>query len=300
MIDGTLSSIPRCCWVDPLTSQPLDVQFLLNAMAKKQVVLLGEGHDVAEIHRWQLTVITALHTLRPNLMVGFEMFPRRLQPVLDEWVAGELDTATFIEKSEWYDVWGFPAEIYLPIFHFCRQQNIRMLALNCYRELVSRVGKEGWDAVPEDERDGLTPAAPITPAFRDYLSSVFGAGMEQAGRGSSGRDPERFFRAQQVWDRAFACNIAQALRETDEDAPLVVGVIGCGHMLYGHGTPYQLCDLGITDIGLLITSEYPSTAKCSQNGHPIADAIFGIDMPEPPVTRENWPAQQQAMRKKTA
>ena len=64
----------------------------MHEMATRQVVLLGENHDVAEIHRWQLHVATILRFIRKNVAVGFEMFPRRVQPVLDEWVAGELTT----------------------------------------------------------------------------------------------------------------------------------------------------------------------------------------------------------------
>lgn len=39
---------------------------------------------------------------------------------------------------------------------------------------------------------------------------------------------DRFVRAQQTWDRAFACNIAAYLNEQPE--ALVVGIIGSGHM----------------------------------------------------------------------
>ena len=157
---------PRASWIDPATGAPLAAGELMAAMARRQVVLLGETHTIAEIHRWQLQVTTVLHFLQPNLAVGFEMFPRRVQGVLDEWVAGALSTDAFLDKVEWGTVWGYDAALYLPLFHFCRQQRVRMLALNCHRPLVTRVGKEGWDAIPEAERDGLTPSAPATPACR--------------------------------------------------------------------------------------------------------------------------------------
>ena len=130
---------------------------LMHEMATRQVVLLGETHTIAEIHRWQLHVATVLRFIRPDIAVGFEMFPRRVQPVLDEWVAGELSSRHFLEKVDWETNWGYDAQLYFPLFHFCRQQRVPMLALNCNRPLVTRVGKEGWDAIPEDERDGLSP-----------------------------------------------------------------------------------------------------------------------------------------------
>ena len=271
---------PRASWLNPDTGDLMDAGALLRQMAEKQVVLLGETHDIAEIHRWQMHVIAALHTLNPNIMVGFEMFPKRLQPVLDEWVNGDLSTEAFIEKSEWYEVWGFPAEIYLPIFHFCRQNKVRMLALNCYRALVTRVGKEGWESIPEEERDGLTPSAPPTP---EYIASF----RRWLGTPENPWQPtDRFLRAQQTWDRAFACNIVKAIdeaKEAGEGVPLVIGVIGGGHMYYKRGSVYQLKDLGIDDIGVLITNAEEEIDLEKMRG--ISDAIFRIDMPEPRLGR---------------
>ena len=109
----------------------LDAKEVIASAARGSIVLLGEVHDNAEHHRWQLQTLAALHALRPDMVIGFEMFPRRLQPVLDRWVAGALDTESFLVESEWFDVWGFDPELYLPLFHFCRQQRVPMQALNC-------------------------------------------------------------------------------------------------------------------------------------------------------------------------
>lgn len=275
----------RATWLDPTTGDTLDPRTLMAAMAGKKAVLLGESHDIAEIHRWQAHVVAWLHVLQPRLAVGFEMFPRRLQPVLDEWVAGRLSTAEFIEKSEWDTVWGFPPEIYLPIFHYCRQNGVPMLALNCHRPLVTRVGKEGWDAIPVDERDGLTPSAPATPAYRRYLFDITGRNRIPApGVGApSPDDPafDRFVRAQQTWDRAFACNIARALEAGV--AETVVGIIGRGHLEYGGGTPHQLADLGVSDVAVLLPNQQDALEV--EADRRLADAVFRLDAPEPAAGR---------------
>jgi uncharacterized iron-regulated protein len=51
---------------------------VLARASKASVVLLGETHDSAEHHRWQLQMIAALHAARPNMVLGFEAFPRRV------------------------------------------------------------------------------------------------------------------------------------------------------------------------------------------------------------------------------
>lgn len=274
----------RATWIDPQTGVELATSALMARMAAKQTVLLGETHDIAEIHRWQLQVTTCLHLLRPKMVVGFEMFPRRVQPVLDAWVAQELTTAEFIERSEWADVWGFDPAIYLPLFHFCRQQNVPMRALNCTRSLVTRVGQFGWDAIPVDERDSVTPSAPATQAYRDYLMGLMSGAVARDAAFAAPERFDRFVRAQQVWDRSFACAIADCLKGQDDD-PLVIGIIGRGHLEYGHGTPYQLRDLGINDIGVLLPTDAQNHDANTLPG--IADAIFRLAYPEPPAERRS-------------
>jgi uncharacterized iron-regulated protein len=268
---------PPGSWIDPASGAVLDPLPLMRRMAAMEVVLLGETHDVAEIHRWQLQVATCLHLLRPGLCLGFEMFPRRLQPVLDRWVAGGLDTAAFLADAEWDRVWGFPPDLYLPLFHFCRQQRVRMLALNCERPLVTRIGRDGWDSVPEAEREGMTPAAAPTAGHRAHLARLTGRAETEV--------TDRFIRAQQVWDRAFACNIRHALDATPPGAPppLVVGILGRGHCEFGHGTPHQLRDLGVARIGVLLPTEAAAIDPAAMGG--IGDALFRLSPPEPPAPR---------------
>lgn len=243
-------------------------------LAGRQVVLLGETHDRYDIHRWQLHVIAALHAYRKNIVVGFEMFPRRCQPALDRWVAGDLSAEQFLEEADWKTVWGFPIELYMPIFQYCRQFRLPMKALNCRRALVTEVGKLGWDNVPETERDGLTPALPASTAYRQLLFNYTG-GARQDRVAQHPDDPafDRFVRAQQTWDRAFACNIVKAIER--DNSSLVVGVIGRGHLEYGYGTPAQLVDLGIRDIGILLPEDNPHFDIDTRRG--VADALFRLD-----------------------
>lgn len=258
-------------WSIPATGAEIAHHDLMARAAKSSVVLLGESHDRACQHLWQMHVAASLLAHRPDIVMGFEMFPARLNPVLAEWVEGGLSEAEFIEKSEWATVWGFDAEIYLPIFRFCRAFRVPMVGLNCRRGLVSEVGKDGWDSIPADLLEGLTPACPATAQYRDYLYEVTG-GAARDRVAKSGADPafDRFVRAQQVWDRAFACRIAEIASKPD--APLVIGIIGRGHLEFRGGTPAQLNDLGISKSMVLLPDE---------TGQPqpknIADAVFHLD-----------------------
>ena len=79
---------------------------IIKNAARQDVVLLGEQHDQEDHHRWQLQMLAALHAQRPTMVIGFEMFPRRLQPVLDQWVAGTLSPRDFLAQADWNTVWS--------------------------------------------------------------------------------------------------------------------------------------------------------------------------------------------------
>lgn len=257
------------CWIDPATGSLVHHSALMQRMAKRSAVLLGETHTSYEIHRWQLHVLASLHALRDDIAVGFEMFPRNVQPALDRWVDGKTDVDTFLKEANWAEVWRFDPALYLPIFHFCRQFRLPMIALNCRRSLVTEVGKQGWEAIAPQDRDGLTPSAPATPEYRQYLFEITGG--VRPDRKAQGPDDDafdRFVRAQQTWDRAFACGIADT--RVKMGAPLVVGILGRGHLEFGHGTPHQLHDLGISDAAVLL----PHDIKSPMPPAGIADACF--------------------------
>ncbi|HSW33010.1 MAG TPA: ChaN family lipoprotein, partial [Steroidobacteraceae bacterium] len=141
------------------------METLLERSTQAGIVLLGESHDSHEHHRWQLQVITALHSRHPELVIALEMFPRRVQPALDRWVAGEVDEAEFLRSSEWRQVWSFDPALYLPIFHFARMNRIPMVALNVDPALAREIGSAGFDAVPAQRREGVSKPAPALPAY---------------------------------------------------------------------------------------------------------------------------------------
>jgi uncharacterized iron-regulated protein len=256
---------------------PLSSGKLLDQLANEHVVLLGETHNCSDDHRWQLVMLTALHQLHPNLAIGFEMFPRRIQPVLDRWVAGQLSETEFMRQAEWGKVWDYDPEFYLPLFRFARQYHLSMLALNVEHDLVNQVRNAGWDAVPVSRREGVgRPAAPL-PAYQAELQAIFDLHPAmQGGRHDQAAQFAHFVEAQTLWDRAMAEGIAQ-FRQSHPDT-LVVGILGAGHVRNGYGVPYQLRALGINQIASLIT--LPSDHACSEITPGLADAVFLIP-PQP-------------------
>ncbi|HNS91357.1 MAG TPA: ChaN family lipoprotein [Thauera sp.] len=290
--DGSCLAPGAWTRLDAAQPERAESSALLAAMARRDVVLLGEQHDDMDHHRWQLHTLAALHAQRPHMVIGFEMFPRRVQPVLDRWVAGELSEAEFLTASDWGKVWSMPAELYLPLFHFARLHRIPMVALNVEAALTRNVAQKGWNAVPEDEREGVGTPAPASRDYEDFLYEIHRqhAGMRGHGpRTSSRRDAafRNFVDSQLTWDRAMAEALAAARKahtKPDGDSPLAVGIMGSGHVRFGHGVAHQLDDLGVGSIGQLLPM--PASTDCRLLAPRLADAVFAVpdavQAPPPP------------------
>ena len=263
-------------WLAP-GGEPLESAKLMQELAQQDVVLLGEQHDRMDHHRWQLHMLAGLHALRPELVIGLEMLPREAQPALDAWVAGEFDEPAFLDASEWYKAWGFDPELYLPILHFARLHQVPLKALNVTPELRGRLVEEGWEAMAVEERFGITAPAAALPAYREQLAAIH-AEHPMGSMGESEAGLERFIAAQLVWDRAMATGLAQATHENE----LVVGLMGQGHLQYGHGVPYQLDDLGVEAHATLLPWDVTGP-ECEPPPDGLARALFVLGETPAPI-----------------
>ncbi|WP_420340746.1 ChaN family lipoprotein [Roseibium sp.] len=270
-------------WLDPSSNAQLTNRDVLAEAAGSRVVLLGETHTSKEDHLWQLQTLAGLYALTPELVIGFEAFPRSVQPVLDDWSAGKLSEDVFLRQTKWAEVWGYDADLYMPLFEFARQNRIPMIALNVDRGLISRVGRNGWDAVPEDGRDGITTPAAARPAYSESLASVYLAAAAHRRDASAevqtvedvlGTDGfQNFVDAQLTWDRAMAEALAQSAEANPE--AVIVGIVGRGHMERGFGIPHQLADLGVSAVTSLVPVD--RDRACAGLEPDVADAVFLVE-----------------------
>ena len=269
-----------------------NIREIVAHSVKQDIVLLGEQHDSEDHHRWQLQMLAALHALRPDMVIGFEMFPRRMQAVLDQWVAGALTPQALLKQSEWDKVWRYPAQMYLPLFEFARLNRIPMRALNVDNELTRLVAEKTWEQVPENLREGVGRPAPPQSDYLAYLREIYEMHEKTSGTHASktNTSPERAFQgfvdSQLTWDRAMAEGLhgARSL-ERNTPPPLVVGIMGSGHIRFGHGVPNQLNSLGVIRIASLLP--VAADGECAHLQAGLATAVFvtpekAEPPPEPP------------------
>ena len=154
-----------------------------------------------------------------------------------------------------------------------------MRALNIESSLRRQVAEKGFYGVPVEEREGLTRPAEPSQAYLDYLLPIYKQhDRKDKTKGEINQDDpdfRRFIAGQQLWDRAMAQILQQALMESaGPEKPLVVGVMGAGHVLHGFGVTHQLHDLGVKHVTALLP--WDNNKSCQQLVKGVADAVFGV------------------------
>lgn len=218
--------------IDVRSGKTVSVPQLVEAIARKDVVFLGEEHDNDAGHALQLAIIEALHEQRDDLVISMEMFERDVQGVLDDYLHGRIEEAEFLEHSR---PWKNYAEHYRPIIEFARKHRLDVIAGNVPRRLARQVSR-GETPVSADNQ--FLPRLTTAPedAYRERFLEV----MSGHGGTDSENAMDRYYRSQCLKDDAMAEAIADYLAAHPHRQPLIVHLCGQFHSDYGQGTVQRL------------------------------------------------------------
>ncbi len=210
----------------------LDV--LVPKLADRRVVFVGEAHDRYEDHLNQLAIIRGLHERGADLAIGMEMFQQPFQPVLDAYVAGEIDEDEMLRRTDYFERWRFDYRLYRPILRFAREHGIPVVALNLEREITTKVGQGGLEALTETELTRIPAEMDRDSAdYRERVKAVFEFHPKE-----EGKDFENFLLVQLLWDEGMAERAANYLKENPSKKMVILA--GSGHLEYGQGIPKRL------------------------------------------------------------
>ncbi len=212
---------------------------ILPALAKANVVYLGETHDSLEDHQNQLKIIRELYQGNPKIAIALEMFQRPYQGVINQYLAGKISEQELVAQSEYEKRWGFPWQYYAPILRFAQDKQLSVLALNTPSDITRKVAREGLNSLTPSQRAQIPPLSAIRTDNEQYRQLALAAFQhhQAAGHGNSA-DASRFFEAQVLWDETMAESIAKFIR-ANPDYQVVV-LAGQGHIIYGYGIPSRV------------------------------------------------------------
>ena len=243
---------------------PASLDDIVAAMARHQVVFVGETHDDPTGHMLEATLLErayAAYSAERPVVLSLEFFERDVQLVMDEYLAGLISERMFLKDSR--PSTRYESD-YRPLIEFAKERGLAVLAANAPRRYVSRVathGREALDGLSAGAREYLPPLPYGQPsdAYRRQWIQEISELMEQEGtkcgvplpaleggqdtvtaqasmspHGSMGNQ----MHSQVLWDATMAHSIARAL--SAEPRTLVLHVVGGFHVQYGTGTPEHL------------------------------------------------------------
>lgn len=219
----------------------IDMAAMLDRLATHDAVLLGETHLDDTTHRVELAVLEGLADRRQDRVVlSMEMFERDVQPVLDEYLTGRRDEASFVADAR---PWGNYLTDYRPLVETARARKLPVVAANLPRPLMSRLGEiatlgDGAAAAYESLRKEHPSWLPerVEPPQAEYWARV---GRVLRGHGpTAGASGDPRWSIQNLWDNTMADACARAM-ERDAEA-VVLHVVGGFHVQYFGGTVAQL------------------------------------------------------------
>ncbi len=226
-----------------------EIEAILPALARKQVVFVGESHDRFKHHLVQLEIIKGLHAVHPDLVIGMEQFQQPFQSHLDSYVAGATSERQMLRRTEYMERWRFDYRLYRPILEFARDRRIPVLALNVPMELTEEVSRHGIAGLSEADKTKIPRDIDRSDAaYRARLKEVFERHPER-----EGRDFERFVEVQLVWDEGMAERAADYLRV--HSGRHMVVLAGSGHVAYGSGIPQGLKRRLAVDYAIVLNAD---------------------------------------------
>ena len=201
-------------------SRFIDTQTAFQRAMQSELVLLGETHDNAEHHRLQIEVLNflAAQGLRPTLLL--EQFDTEQQAALDSALGSGADPATLLR--------GWDAAQYRPLLAQAAAQKLPLVAANLSRTAARPLVREGFAAMPAQDKQSLAIDAAWDERRESYLAGVIdnshcGAITPQLGAG--------LVRAQRWRDATLADT---ALRHIGQRS---VFILGRGHARRDIGVP---------------------------------------------------------------
>ena len=265
--------LPRAVSVrDGRTGEVVSFEVFLDAIAKADVVFLGESHTDETTHRLELAVYEGLLARRKgDVVLSMEMFERDVQADVNAYLGGEIDERTFLDRAR---PWGTYRTAYRPLIERAKSSKGPVVAANFPKPLRRKIAMEGPEVLDslEETEARLAPAElfPNTPAYWRRVDNAVRSHRVMAGRGGS--DDSRLYSTQSLWDNAMGDACATALEE--HPGHVVLHVNGGFHTAYWDGTVHQLLrrrpQTKVVTVSVSPTMN-PNVAELS--GTPVADYV---------------------------
>ncbi|MGP8309073.1 ChaN family lipoprotein [Vibrio sp. YIC-376] len=209
------------------SGDPVSITTLTPELQQADVILIGEWHTHAGIHRFQTDMLKHLSTGKRPIALSMEQITRDKQDVLDAYLDGQIGEQYFIQQS---NAWPNYESDYRPLIEFAKRSDMPVIAANAPKKIVRCIGRQGVDYLNKlDSRERSFVAETINTGDSLYkekfMSSMHHGKPEQT---------EKQYAAQMTWDETMAESVVNYLAK--HRGTLVVHIAGNFHTEGGLGT----------------------------------------------------------------
>lgn len=230
------------------TKDSLSIKDIIMYTENNEVIFVGEHHNMFSHHINQLEIIKNIYELKPNLVIGLEMFQKKYQSVLNNYIAGRITEKELLQQTNYFDNWGYDFNLYAPIFKFAQNNKIPLVALNIDRNITKKIFEGNYDNITNDEWLEL-------PKNINILNDEYRSNLEEFFKmhPSSNKKFNNFYLAQNIWDEIMAQNIIEY--KDSNSNPTMVVLAGSGHLGKNSGIPLRYKRLTGKDTLVILQDE---------------------------------------------
>jgi uncharacterized iron-regulated protein len=219
--------------LDARKNTSIDLDIFLETLKDKDIIYIGEFHQVPEILSFQMDVVSGLISKGFIPSIGLEMFNVLQQKILDYYIAGIM---SFEQMLSLYEIGpeGFDLNHYIDIIEIAVKNRLKVIGLNIPRNIAATVARYGLD---KQELTGFhlneEDIKNCSAGYRKALSSIYRRHPHEK------ITEENFILAQSIKDEMMAETIIYYLATEIVKVPLIV-ITGRGHVEYGFGIPERV------------------------------------------------------------
>lgn len=114
------------------SGEPVLITNLTPELQQADVILIGEWHTHAGIHRFQTDILKQLASGKRPIALSMEQVTRDKQDVLNEYLQGQIGEQYFIKQSS---AWPNYESDYRPLIELAKRSEIPVIAANAPKKL---------------------------------------------------------------------------------------------------------------------------------------------------------------------
>ena len=229
------------------------------------VVLIGEWHTHAGIHRFQTDALKQLIKNGQSVALSMEQFSRDNQLVVNSYLNDEIGEQTLIKQA---NAWPNYESDYRPLVELAKSNQLDIIAANAPKPMVRCISKNGLGylvKLPQDKRAYVATNIDLSdsPYKQKFMASMHHGKPSQH---------LNMYASQLTWDATMAESIVSYKHAHPQTT--VVHVAGKFHVEGGLGTAAQIRQLDPTLSIIIVTPvENISTDKSDYQLHVLTPPI---------------------------